>query len=145
MKHAVLIVALVAIPIIASAQVNTNDSGVAIHGFDPVAYFTAGEPVAGSPAYSYTWEGAEWHFASAENRNRFVEDPERYAPEYGGYCAFAVSRGGTADIDPDAWSIVDGRLFLNLSPFVQRRFELRLNHNIEEADQNWPSVRSRIR
>lgn len=145
MKHVIIILALIGIPFVATAQINTDDSGIAIHGFDPVSYFTEGEPTLGSPAYSYTWEGAEWHFASEANRDLFAQDPDRYAPEYGGYCAFAVSRGGTADIDPDAWSIVDDRLFLNLSPFVQRRFELRLDHNIEQADENWPSVRSRLR
>ena len=125
------------------AQINADGDGTAIHGYDPVA-FTEGRPTPGSERYSYNWQGAEWRFATEENRRRFEADPERYAPQYGGFCAFAVSRGGTADIDPEAWSIVDGRLFLNLSPFVQRRFELRLEHNIEAADRNWPRVRRQL-
>jgi len=145
MKYMLTALVALALPSYAYGQINADSNGVAIHGYDPVAYFTDGRPTPGSESYRYTWQGAEWRFATEENRSRFEADPERYAPQYGGYCAFAVSRGGTADIDPKAWSIVGGRLFLNLSPFVQRRFELRLNHNIEEADRKWPDVRQQVR
>lgn len=145
MKYLLMVLVALVVPVYAEAQINADGDGTAIHGYDPVAYFTEGRPTRGSERYSYTWQGAEWRFASEENRRLFEADPERYAPQYGGFCAFAVSRGGTADIDPEAWSIVDGRLFLNLSPFVQRRFELRLNHNIEEADERWPEVRRQVR
>lgn len=145
MKYFFTALVALAVPAYAGAQINADGNGVAIHGYDPVAYFTEGRPTLGNESFAYTWQGAEWHFATEENRRRFESEPERYAPQYGGYCAFAVSRGGTADIDPKAWRIVDDRLFLNLSPFVQRRFELRLNHNIEAADRQWPEVQGQLR
>ncbi len=144
MKYLLTALLALMLPSYAEAQTNTDADGVAIHGYDPVAYFTEGRPTLGSESFAYTWQGARWHFATEENRRRFEADPERYAPQYGGFCAFAVSRGGTADIDPEAWSIVDGRLFLNLSSLVRRRFELRLNHNIEEADRQWPEIRRQL-
>jgi YHS domain-containing protein len=125
----------------ADGVVNTEE-GVAIKGYDPVAYFTESEPVPGDPQYSYEWRGATWHFASDEHRDLFAEDPDRYTPEYGGYCAWAVAHGDTADIDPEAWHIEDGRLFLNVSKFIQLRWRLRMGHYIEEADAKWPDVRS---
>ncbi len=144
MKYLFTALVALALPSYAEGQINADGNGVAIHGYDPVAYFTEGRPTPGSESFRYTWQGAEWRFASEENRRLFEAEPERYAPQYGGYCAFAVSRGGSADIDPKAWSIVDGRLILNLSSFVQRRFELRLNRNIEAADRQWPEVRRQL-
>lgn len=114
--------------------------GVAILGTDPVAYFTLGQPTAGDPAYSHDWNGVTWHFATAQHRDLFAADPEKYAPQYGGFCAFAVSRGYTADIDPNAWRIVDDKLYLNLSPGVQARWERDIPGNISRADQNWPRL-----
>jgi hypothetical protein len=116
------------------------EGGVAIHGFDPVAYFTEGKPTGGDPRFTTQWQGAEWRFASAENRELFLADPERYAPQYGGYCAWAVSRGNLADIDPDQWLIQDDRLYLNFSGFTNLRFKTRLKANIQAADQNWPEI-----
>ena len=84
-------------------------SGGAIRGYDPVAYFTEGRPVQGKSAHRSEWIGATWSFASAENRAAFETNPEKYAPRYGGYCAWAVSQGYTASIDPEAWKIVTGR------------------------------------
>ena len=121
-------------------RVNTDELGVAIHGFDSVAYFTDGRPVPGDPAYRHLWEGAVWWFASADHRDAFARDPERYAPRYGGYCAYAVALGGTADIDPTAWAIVDDRLYLNLSPGIARRWETDRDEYIESADRNWPDL-----
>ncbi len=127
----------------ANEPINADD-GIAIHGYDPVAYFTEGQPTAGSERYSYDWSGATWYFASAENLELFEGDPERYAPAYGGYCAWAVGRGTVADIDPDQWIIEDGRLFLNFSGWTQFRFENNLGRNISSADENWPSVRQSV-
>ncbi|MEM6350370.1 MAG: YHS domain-containing (seleno)protein [Cyanobacteria bacterium P01_D01_bin.14] len=118
----------------------TDGSGVAIRGTDPVAYFTEGAAVAGRPDFAYTWGNATWQFASAENRAAFVANPERYAPEYGGFCAWAVSQGYTASIDPNAWRIVDGRLYLNYSRGVQRQWEQDIPGNISKANENWPGV-----
>ena len=116
--------------------------GVAIDGTDPVAYFTEGRPVKGSRAYSYTWNGATWRFASAHNRDLFAANPERYAPQYGGYCAWAVSQGYTAGIDPSAWKIVDGKLYLNYSKGVQAKWLANTKDLIRQADRNWPKILS---
>ena len=114
--------------------------GFAIRGYDAVAYYQQSAPVKGSPQFSYQWRGATWLFASAENRDRFQADPERYAPEYGGYCAYAVSKGRTASIDPEAWKIVDGKLYLNYSRGVQKKWEQDVPGNIVKADKNWPEL-----
>lgn len=116
------------------------EDGVAIRGYDPVAYFTEGEPQQGSREFAYEWRGATWHFSSANNRDLFENDPEQYAPQYGGYCAWAVKEGTTAPIDPQAWKIVDGKLYLNLNPKIQRRWQEDIPGNIAEADNNWPGV-----
>lgn len=114
--------------------------GTAIDGTDPVAYFTQGKPVPGTSDHSYDWNGATWRFASAENRELFAADPEKYAPQYGGYCAWAVSQGYTASTDPDAWSIVDGKLYLNYNQSVQDKWERDVPGNIAAGDKNWPKV-----
>lgn len=118
----------------------TDSQGLAIRGTDPVAYFTQGRPVAGQPQFAHTWSGATWWFASAEHRDRFAANPEQYAPQYGGFCAWAVSRGYTAAIDPQAWKIVDGKLYLNYNRGIQRRWERDIPGNIQKADANWPGV-----
>ncbi|MEL6617418.1 MAG: YHS domain-containing (seleno)protein [Pseudomonadota bacterium] len=116
------------------------ENGVAVDGTDVVAYFTQGAPVAGSPDISHDWNGATWHFATRENRAAFAADPERYAPRYGGYCAWAVSNGYTASTTPEAWRIVDGKLYLNYSRRIQRRWERNIPGRISAADANWPEV-----
>ena len=101
-----------------------NVSGnLALNGYDAVAYVTDGKPVKGLPQLSTTWSGAVWRLASAEHRDAFLKDPERYAPQFGGYCAWAVAHGYTANGDPEAWRIVDGKLYLNYSKRVQKRWE----------------------
>ncbi|MEM7178435.1 MAG: YHS domain-containing (seleno)protein [Pseudomonadota bacterium] len=114
--------------------------GTAIDGTDPVAYFTQGKPVAGSSDFTHDWNGATWRFASAENRDLFAADPLKYAPQYGGYCAWAVSQGYTASTDPDAWSIVDGKLYLNYNQSVQEKWERDIPGYIVAGDENWPKV-----
>lgn len=114
--------------------------GVAINGHDPVAYFTEGKPVEGSPDHTSDWNGAVLRFASAQNKAMFDADPEKYAPKYGGYCAYAVSKGYTAKTEPDAWSIHEGRLYLNYSKSVRALWAARERHHIEQADMNWPGV-----
>ena len=112
----------------------------AIRGYDPVAYFLAGQPVPGMDSFTTRWQGSTYKFASQKNLETFESDPERYAPQYGGYCAYAVSQGYTASIDPEAWSIVDGKLYLNYSPGVQKRWEQNVPGYIADADRNWPGV-----
>lgn len=120
----------------------TDDTGYAIRGYDPVAYHADGQAVEGSEEFEAVWNGAKWLFASEEHREAFLADPERYAPQYGGYCAWAVSRGDLAPIDPEAWKIVDGKLYLNYSPRIQRKWEKDVARHIEEADRRWPELSS---
>ncbi len=124
----------------AEKPVNTTFTGVAIKGYDPVAYFAESKPIKGSSDFVYEWNGAEWRFASAANRDRFRAEPVKYAPQYGGYCAWAVSRGYTAGIDPDAWKIVNNRLYLNYSPKVQAQWSEDISGNISKAEENWPKI-----
>jgi len=121
------------------APVNTS-SGVALKGYDAVAYATEGKPVRGQAQFQFTWNGAIWRFATAENRDRFGRAPEKYAPQFGGYCAWAVGHGYTADGDPEAWKIVDGRLYLNYSKRVQKKWEEDISGYIAQGQANWPSV-----
>lgn len=122
-----------------ASDIYTRD-GVAIAGADPVAYFEAGEAVAGEAEHSLTWQGVTWHFASDAHRAAFQADPERYAPAFGGYCAYAVGNGYKAKIDPAAWSIVDGRLYLNYSRDVRAKWRQRRDHYIQAGRQNWPEL-----
>ncbi|PWJ16237.1 YHS domain-containing (seleno)protein [Jannaschia seohaensis] len=144
-RRAVLIataaaLAAVALPRVAAAQSVYAEGGVAIDGTDPVAYFTEGRPVAGDAAITHDWNGATWRFSTEANRADFAADPEAYAPQYGGYCAWAVAEGYTASTVPEAWEIVDGKLYLNYSRRIQRRWERDIPGNISRADANWPGV-----
>jgi hypothetical protein len=123
----------------ATAEVYAED-GIAIDGTDAVAYFTEDRPVAGLPDHAVTWRGATWRFASDANRALFEADPAAYAPQFGGWCAWAVAEGYTASTVPEAWAIVDGRLYLNYSRGVQRRWERDIPGNIARAEANWPGV-----
>lgn len=114
--------------------------GVAIAGADPVAYFTEGTYVPGSDQFTHDWSGATWYFSSAEHRDTFASDPTAYAPQYGGFCAWAVSQGYTAAVDPEAWKVVDGKLYLNFNKSIQSRWERDIPGNIAQADANWPEV-----
>jgi len=134
--------ALVASPAAWSKDpINTNLFGhTAIHGYDPVAYFTDGKPVEGKSEFAFEWMGAKWLFATAAHRDAFKAAPEKYAPKYGGYCAYAVSQGHVADIDPSAWSIVDGKLYLNYDKDIQKKWQADVPGYIKKADKNWPDV-----
>jgi YHS domain-containing protein len=136
-------VALQAGPAGAGGVVNSSLlGGVAIEGTDPVAYFTEGKPVEGSSDFEHEWMGATWRFASAADRDRFAADPDKYAPQYGGYCAWAVSQGYTAKIDPAAWTIVDDKLYLNYSKDVQAQWSQDVPGNVAKADANWPKIKA---
>jgi len=115
-------------------------ASTAVGGYDPVAYFAEGKPVEGKKDITFTWKGATWRFASEKNRDAFKAKPEAYAPQFGGYCAWAVSRGYTAKGDPKIWKIVDGRLYLNYDARVQKDWEKDIPGNIAKADKNWPAV-----
>lgn len=115
-------------------------SSLAVNGYDPVAYFADARPVEGSPKFESRYKGATWRFASAANKAAFDADPARYAPQYGGYCAWAVSQGYTAKGDPANWRIVDGKLYLNYNAEVQQTWEKDIPGNVRRADGNWPKV-----
>ena len=121
------------------APVFSTDEG-AIRGYDPVAYFTIGEPTRGSDQFTTSWQGATYKFASAANLELFKAKPAAYAPQYGGYCAYAVSKGATAGTVPEAWTIVDGKLYLNYSLAVQQRWRKNVPGHIKAANRNWPAV-----
>ena len=117
-----------------------TDEG-AIRGYDPVAYHTVGKPVQGRADITYVWQEAEWHFASEANRSLFAADPDKYAPRYGGYCAFGTSRGYKVSTQPEAFSIVDGILYLNYSMAVGNTWDKDRPGYIRKADENWVSLR----
>lgn len=117
--------------------------GLAIGGYDPVAYFVSSEAQKGKTAFTLDYKGAKWVFANADNLEAFQSSPETYAPQYGGYCAWAVSHGYTASIHPDAWSIENNKLYLNYSKSVRRQWLQDKANRIILADQNWPAVLDR--
>ncbi len=115
-------------------------SNTALDGYDAVAYFTQGKPVEGSADFRFDYQGATFEFSTRENLELFRAQPEKYAPQYGGYCAWAVSEGYTAKGDPAHWRIVDGRLYLNYNASVQNTWEQDIPGHIERADANWPAI-----
>lgn len=121
----------------ASPEVYTED-GVAIDGTDPVSYFKSGKPIAGKSNFAIDYKGSKFLFSSAANKAAFEADPEAYAPKYGGYCAFAMARGYVAPTEPDAWTIVDGKLYLNFNLSVRDRWSKDIPGNIAAADGHWP-------
>ncbi len=140
--RALLLAALMCFAAAAAAQKPEifADRAGAIRGFDPVAYFTDAQPVKGSDKHLYAWQGATWRFSSAENRDRFAAAPEKYAPQYGGYCAYGVARNYAVSIDPQAWSIVEGKLYLNYSRSVRETWSKDIPDHVRKADANWPAV-----
>lgn len=122
------------------ATTNVDANRVALHGHDPVAYFTANAPTPGNAAFAVTHEGAVYHFASAENMKAFQADPGRYAPQYGGFCALGTALGKKFDIDPTQFRIVDGRLYLNKDPQVSVLWAKDVPGYIGKADAAWPKI-----
>jgi YHS domain-containing protein len=141
MKRRTLLVAMALLAPAAWAgapEVNLKD-GAALGGYDAVSYF-GGSPVQGSGDFKTSWKDAEWRFASQANLDAFKASPEKYAPQYGGYCAYAVSKGATAPGDPTVYSVVEGKLYLNLSSSVQKLWAKDIPGHIKAADGNWPGV-----
>ena len=133
-------------PVLADELINTGYfGGVAIMGYDPVAYFTDNRAVKGSEKYSYDWLGTPWHFASSEHKEMFAADPIKYAPQYGGYCAAEVVGGSvTVDIDPNAFKIIDGKLYLIYDKPHADDFAAHASQTVAAADANWPKVKGRL-
>lgn len=125
----------------AGERINTDEDGIAIKGYDPVAYHLLQRPVEGDPNIAFDWQDARWQFATAEHRELFSRDPEAYAPRYGGHCAGAMARGILWTIDPEAWAIVDGKLYLNFRKSGIERFKEDPAPEIEKADAHWKELR----
>jgi YHS domain-containing protein len=130
----------------AGTAVNTGYfGGVAIEGHDTVAYFTDGQATKGSEEFAYDWLGATWYFATAEHRDLFAGQPVQYAPQYGGHCAMGTAFGeSTANIDPEAWAIVDGKLYLQYSKGAREAWEQDRADRIAAGDQKWPEIAARM-
>ena len=124
----------------AEPPVFTGRGEFAINGYDAVAYHKEQKPVKGDSDFVVQWNGAKWRFANEENRSLFESDPEKWAPAYGGYCAWAVAHNYTAKTDPDAWSIVDDRLYLNFNKRIRKKWSKDIPGYIERGDANWPEV-----
>ncbi|MCF6450263.1 hypothetical protein L1076_01570 [Vibrio sp. MMG022] len=120
-------------------SVDAND--LAIKGYDPVAYFTDNGPAQGKAEYSATYNNAIYHFVNAANRDQFKADPQAYAPQYGGYCAFGVAMGKKFETDPEAWKIEGGKLYLNLDKSVQKRWLEDTQGFIQGANTNWTTIK----
>ena len=123
------------------APIFSTEAG-AIRGYDPVAYFKQNKPVKGKKELVFQWQGADWHFASKDNLEAFKAEPEKYAPQYGGYCAYGVAQGYTPEIDPAAYKVVDGKLYLNLSKDVLKRWVKDIPGYVKDANQNWPELKA---
>ena len=142
------LLAALALPLSAPAADEVNVSRglsiagapLALHGYDPVAYFTEGAPVRGSDSLTFVHEGATYRFASAAHRDKFKADPAHYAPQFGGYCAFGVSVGKKFDGDPRLWTLHEGRLYLNLNPDILATFQKDVPGNVGKARANWAKI-----
>jgi YHS domain-containing protein len=124
----------------ASAGLVFEKEGVALRGYDPVAYFTQGQPVKGLAQFQAQHQGAVFHFASDANRAAFVAAPEKYAPQYGGYCAFGMASGYKAATDPAAFTVQGGKLYLNYNREVQKMWSADVAGFVKKADSNWPEA-----
>jgi YHS domain-containing protein len=127
----------------ASTGLTVEGGPLAIHGYDPVAFFKNGEPQRGSASFAAKHEGAVYRFVSQENLDAFTKDPAKYAPQYGGFCAFGVALGKKFDGDPEVFKIVDGKLYFNLSTDIQATWEEDLEGNLTKADKNWRTIRDK--
>jgi len=140
-----LIIALMlfsALSTIATAKdlLNLDRSGVAIQGYDPVAFFTDNRPVKGNPQFQSEYRGAKYYFVSAEHKALFDKEPAKYEPQFGGYCAYGASKGHTAPVKIEAWQIVNGRLLMQYDLGVKDDFNKDQQNNLRKADQNWPGL-----
>ncbi len=132
---------LLALPVLAVDPVNTGRfSNVAIQGYDPVAFFENSDAVPGQKGITHEWNEAVWQFANAKHRDLFAADPEKYAPQYGGYCAYAASKGKIANGDAEAWTIWEGKLYLNYNKKIRANWQDDIPGNVAKADENWPRL-----
>ena len=125
-------------------KIDKDKNNVAINGYDPVAYFTDSKSVMGNKTYSYKWDGAEWYFANKSHQEMFEKNPVKYAPQYGGFCAFGVTKNKLVSSDPNAWQIVDGKLYLCHTKEVHKLWEKDLKNNIKKGDKIYPKLNSNM-
>jgi YHS domain-containing protein len=125
-------------------KVDKDKNGVAINGYDPVAYFTDNKSVMGNKKYSFKWNNAEWYFASKIHLEMFEKSPEKYAPQYGGFCAFGITKNKLVSSDPNAWSIVDGKLYLCSTKEVHKLWKEDREENIKKGDKIYPKLNSNM-
>jgi YHS domain-containing protein len=126
------------------SELNVDANGLALQGYDPVAYFSASGPARGESQFSAKHQGATYWFVSAANRDAFVANPGRYAPAFGGFCAMGVALEKKLDGDPQAWRVVDGRLYLNVNKDVQKRWLDDVPGNLAKANKNWPTLKNKV-
>jgi len=135
------VLALLSTPLFAADLVNVaGASKIAVNGFDPVAFFTDSRPESGSPSISATYQGAVYFFATEEHKKLFVQNPDKYAPQYGGFCAFGVAVDALFPVDISTWQVRDGKLYLNLNADVLKKFNADLPGYVVKADKNWPGL-----
>ena len=132
---------MVATVFAATPELNLSWTGLVLRGYDPVAYFTVGEPVKGKRSLSVEHAGGTYRFSSEETQELFLADPEKYLPAYGGYCAHGTAQNTKVGGDPRIWHIVDGRLYLNITRDVDRIWQQDIAGYIADADRNWPSIK----
>lgn len=119
------------------AMGNLMDGNIAIKGYDTVAYFEAGKAIKGNESFSFIWRNMTWHFSTKENRDLFAASPDKYAPQYDGYCAWAMTEARKAQTDPEIWEIVNGKLYLQCSQAAYEKWSSDIPGNIKKADMNW--------
>jgi hypothetical protein len=129
-----------AAPVLAGDPVNKDGDDVAIKGYDTVAYFTDGQPIPGKTDFEHRWQDARWRFASAAHRDLFAQEPEKYAPRYGGFCSGGMALGYKAPVDPEAWVIIDGKLYLNYAKRDVPEFVDNAESEIAKADAHWEQL-----
>ncbi|MCI0414306.1 YHS domain protein [bacterium] len=128
----------------ATQLVNAKDR-IAVRGYDVVAYFKDAKATKGDKQIQHKWNGATWYFANESNRDLFAKDPQKYAPQFGGYCAYAASKNYIYDADPEFWKIVDGKLYLNYNGDAKKIWEQDIPGNIKKGNENWPDLMKKER
>jgi YHS domain-containing protein len=142
MKRLFVALMLLSLSTIAAAKdlLNLDGNGVAIQGYDPIAFFTDSRPVKGNPQFQSEYRGAKYYFVSAEHKAIFDKEPAKYEPQFGGYCAYGASKGSRAPIKIEAWQIVNGRLLMQYNLDIKGKFNQDQSGNLRKADQNWPGL-----
>jgi len=139
----VALIAVVEVALAGPAEANVDRDGLGLRGYDPVAYFNEGRAVPGKLEFSAAFASVTYRFASPANRDAFNADPGKYAPQYGGYCAFGAALGKKFDGDPNVWSIVDGKLYLNLNADAAKAWNKDIPGNVARANAKWPRIKDR--